>query len=109
DMCFRHTRSYPLSSSVYSPVCGGVNHGRMIFDAQVPDPAAGDPHLMQVETVRAGGPKALTAMLGDGAFALRELALWPQQLFAADADLTSAHKGVVGMLHELRKIGRAHV
>src|SRR5699024_10463058 len=55
-----HTRSYPHSCSGFSSVGGGVNHGGMFFDAQVPDPASGDPHLMQVETVRAGGPKALT-------------------------------------------------
>lgn len=74
----------------------------MFFDALAPEPASGDRHPMLVETVRTGGPHALTAMLGDGAFTLRELALRPQHVFAADADLASAHKGVVGMIHELR-------
>src|SRR5699024_8982614 len=96
------TGGYPHFRLGISSVGGEVNHGVMFFDALAPEPASGDRHPMLVETVRTGGPHALTAMLGDGAFTLRELALRPQHVFAADADLASAHKGVVGMIHELR-------
>ena len=74
----------------------------MFFNAQAPAPASGDPHRALVETVRAGGPQALAAMLGDGAFTLKELALRPQQMFTADATLGSAYRDVVGRIHELR-------
>ena len=74
----------------------------MFFNAQAPDPASGDPHRVLVETVRAGGPRALAAMLGDGAFTMKELALRPQQMLTADAALGSAYRDVVGRIHELR-------
>ncbi|MGO1504458.1 MAG: HNH endonuclease [Brachybacterium sp.] len=74
----------------------------MFLAVQSFDPASGDPHRMLVDSVRAGGPQALAALLGDGTFALREIALRPQQMFAADATLASAFRDVVGTIHELR-------
>ena len=57
---------------------------------------------MLVEAVHAEGPQALAAMLGDGAHALTEIALDPQQLFTAEAALGSSYRDVMGMIHQLR-------
>ena len=74
----------------------------MFVNAQALDPAPGDPHRALVDAVRTEGPQALAEMVGDGAFALRELALHPQQLFTSDAALAGRYREVVGMIHELR-------
>src|SRR5699024_7243292 len=88
---FLPSRSFPHSSGGVSFVSGAVNHGHMFVNAQALDPAPGDPHRALVDAVRTEGPQALAEMVGDGAFALRELALHPQQLFTSDAALAGRY------------------